>query len=594
MFQGYDADDPVRAISKFNVLAKGLVAGGALCLALVLLLGWDHCSLAFDSLWSHPWARPLLILGTVLFAVNLAALVWRIYLTSTYRPTPPCADDELPLVTVIVPAYNEGQQVAQALASILASDYPADKLQVLAVDDGSQDDTWYWMQQARGQAPERIVLVKQPKNMGKRHGLFEGFKRGSGEVFVTIDSDSMVRPDTIRNLVSPIVRDSKAGAVAGNVRVLNCKRGLIPRMLEVSFTFSFDFIRASQSRVGAVACTPGALSAYRREAVLPVLDEWLEQTFMGRPANIGEDRAMTNLILAHGHHVLFQRNAMVYTEVPTTYQTLCKMMLRWARSNVRESLAMARFIFKNFRPTPKAGARVNFILEALNLTVIQAFKLVTLGWLLSFPLGMGLNLLLGALIGGATLVLFYIIRHRSSEALWGLPYGPYNLLSLSWISTYALCTPHNSGWLTRGIAGGEPRSRWLTTGWRPAAQWVGAMALSLFIGSSGAMALTQPNDTVLGRGLNSQAGPVAATVRHNGQPTWSFKAAGMETPLGLGPITLNKVEMNMYKNGRLVSRVRADQAVLNLADEKVITLSGRVSMQPTRQAARPVSSGLRS
>ncbi len=594
MSQGPVVEPPRHTQSKLQFLAKVLIAASAFSLAVVLIWGWDHCTVAFDYLWLHPWARPLLMVGLVLFATNLAALVWRIYLTCTYRPTPPCEDDELPLITVIVPAYNEGQQVAEALASVLASDYPADRLQIIAIDDGSRDDTWYWMQRVRSEAPERIMLVQQPKNMGKRHALYEGFKRGAGKLFVTIDSDSMVLADTIRNLVSPLVRDKKVGAVAGNVRVLNRKGGIIPRMMEVSFTFSFDFIRASQSRINTVICTPGALSAYRDNAVLPVLEEWLGQTFMGRPANIGEDRAMTNLILASGQHVLFQRNALVYTEVPTTYQNLCKMLLRWARSNVRESLAMAGFIFKNFRDTPKAGARVNFILEAINLTVMQAFKLVGLCWLASFPLGLGINFLFGALLGGAILALFYVIRHRSSESLWGLPYGPYNLLWLSWISTYALCTPHNSGWLTRNIEDGAPQRRFPAWGWRPAAQWAGAMALSLTIGSSMALALSTPNAMSTANALHQQTGPVAATVRHNGQPTWSFRAAGIEAPMGLGPIKLNGVEMKVFKNGRVVSKVRADQAVLDLAKQKIITLSGRVRMQPTRQATKPASSALHS
>jgi len=595
MSQGLVISDPHHASSKGIFLLKCLIVAGAFFLALLVFRGKDELGAAFDYLWLMQWARPILVLGSLLVTANLTALVWRIYLTSTYRPTPPCADAELPAVTVIVPAYNEGRQVAEALRSVLASDYPADRLRIIAIDDGSKDDTWLWMQRAHAEAPERIMLVRQPRNMGKRFALYEGFKRGSSELFVTIDSDSMVLPDTVRNLVSPLARDRKLGAVAGNVRVLNRRQGLIPRMMEVSFTFSFDFIRASQSRVNTVICTPGALSAYRDEAVLPVLEGWLRQTFMGKPANIGEDRALTNLILQNGYHVSFQRNALVYTEVPTTYQNLCKMFLRWARSNVRECLGMSRFIFKNFRNTPKAGARINFILEVINLTVIQAIKVAGLGFLAAYPIGVGLNMLFGALMAGALLALFYVIMHRNSSALWGLPYGLYNLLTLSWVATYALCTPHNSGWLTRQIASNTPRPRTLAWNWRPAAQWAGAMALSLTVGSSMALALSNSAaPPAAAYALRQNIGPVAATVRNAGQPTWSFRAAGMETPPDLDAITLNNVEMDMYRNGRLVSKVRADQAVLDLTNENILTLSGRVKMQPTHQAALPAVSPSRS
>jgi len=581
--------------SKFTrVLEALLILACASALALVLVKGWDHALSTFDRLWVRSWAQPLLVLAQILMVANLAAMVWRIYLMCTYRPTPGCQDEDLPTVTVVVPAYNEGRQVAETLRSVLASDYPPEKLQIIAVDDGSRDDTWQWMQRAHAEVPDRITLIQQPRNMGKRRALYDGFQRGSGEVFVTIDSDSLVLADTIRNLVSPMARDAKVGGVAGNVRVLNRKQGLIPRMMEVSFTFSFDFIRASQSRVNTVMCTPGALSAYRREAVTPVLDGWLMQTFLGKPANIGEDRAMTNLILQNGYHVLFQRNAVVYTEVPTRYRNLCKMFLRWARSNVRESLAMTRFIFRDFRDTPKSGARINLILEVINLTLMQLLKLVGLLWLTTLPIGVSLNLLLGALMGGGILALFYAIRHRSLASVWGLPYGVYNLLSLSWISTYALCTPHNSGWLTRQQTSGPARTRPPAWSWRLAVTRAGAMASALVVGSSLAWALSNPMAQPLAKEIAKPAGPVTATVRHQGKPVWTVRATAVDIPLGLGPITLNGVDMMLYSEGRVVSRVRADQAVLNLEDSKSFTFKGRVRMNPTRRAKQSALSSLSS
>ena len=150
-------------------------------------------------------------------------------------------------------------------------------------------------------------------------------------------------------------------------------------MLDVTFVFSFEFIRAGQSRVNAVLCTPGALSAYRREIVARVLNRWLHQTFCGRPANIGEDRAMTNLILESGSHVVFQQNAKVYTEVPIHYKKLTKMFLRWARSNIRETIVMSRFAFRRFREGSMTGARINLLLGWMALTKAQLALAAHLG-----------------------------------------------------------------------------------------------------------------------------------------------------------------------------------------------------------------------
>src|SRR5699024_10270378 len=182
----------------------------------------------------------------------------------------------------------------------------------VSIDDGSQNGTWNWMKKAKAELGKRVAIYQQPKNKGKREALYRGFHLATGAVFVTVDSDSLVKKDTLRNMVSPFVVNPQAGAVAGNVRVLNRKKALIPRMLNVSFAFSFEFIRSAQSALGAVFCTPGALSAYRKTAVMNCLEDWINQTFMGQASTIGEDRAMTNMILKQGYHVFFQRNAFVY------------------------------------------------------------------------------------------------------------------------------------------------------------------------------------------------------------------------------------------------------------------------------------------
>jgi len=405
---------------------------------------------ALKILESVSWSFFFITFSKVLLVVNLSVFVWRIVLVFIYRPAIPCRDEELPTCTVIVPAYNEGRQVLETIRSIARSDYPPRKMTIIGVDDGSVDDTWQWLRQASEEFPGRVLVHRQPVNRGKRRALYEGFTRGGGQVYVTIDSDSQVEPQTIRHLVSPLYHDPRVGAVAGNVRVLNREEGIIPKMLEVSFAYSFDFLRAGQSVVNSVLCTPGALSAYRREIVTEVLSQWLNQKFCGRPANIGEDRAMTNLILRSGYHVHYARNAVVYTKVPTSYRMLCRMFLRWARSNVRETLVMSRFAFHRFRETPATGARINLLMGWMNLTVGQILKIVTVVHVTWLPVVLGPQLLLATALASCAPGLFYALRYHSLSAVWAFPYGFFWLLGLSWIGAYAIVTPQKSSWLTRG------------------------------------------------------------------------------------------------------------------------------------------------
>ncbi|MEF2144203.1 MAG: glycosyltransferase [Desulfovibrionaceae bacterium] len=425
------------------------------CLALAVGIGFyvfaqfaEEMGMFQEGLRRSSWA----LFGKVIIGLNLCFLAWRAYLVMHYRPALACGDADLKSCTVVIPAYNEGFQVLDTLRSVMASDFPAEKMQVICVDDGSKDDTWEWMMAGAREFGDRIELIRQPVNKGKRHALYEGFKRATGEVFVTIDSDSEVDTMTLRRIVSVFTRDGRVGAVAGNVRVLNKNEGIIPKMLDVAFTYSFDFIRASESQVNTVQCTPGALSAYSAAAVMPILDEWLEQKFMGRTANIGEDRAMTNLILRQGRLVHYQSDAMVYTKVPTNYTCLCKMLLRWARSNIRETIALSRFAFTRFRTVSALGARVNLVMQLMKMTLGEVFKLSLIVMLASWPLMAGVKLLLGVLVAAVIPALFYLLRNRSSDFLWAFPYTLYWLLALSWISLYALFTPHRNGWLTRQVA----------------------------------------------------------------------------------------------------------------------------------------------
>lgn len=226
-------------------------------------------------------------------------------------------------------------------------------------------------------------------------------------------------------------------------------QGILPKMIDIVFVFSFDFIRASQSMVKAVMCTPGALAAYRRQAVTGVLKEWRDQRFCGRPANIGEDRAMTNLILKQGYDVVFQQNARVYTQVPVRYTDLCKMYLRWARSNVRETIAMTRFIFTPFRRGPKLGARINLISGWIMLTKSQIFLVITWALILWHPASFGLNTILGVTVCSGLTAAIYAWKFGRLSSMWAFAYGFYFFFTLTWIRPYALLTPHKSGWLTR-------------------------------------------------------------------------------------------------------------------------------------------------
>ena len=418
-----------------------------LCVCFVAAIKFGSFSGYVNLLSRHSFATPLMAVGASFTFLVLFFQVLRTWLWWRYKPYSMPAGP-LPTVTIIIPAYNEGAMVEKALYSAVASDYPEDRLEIICVDDGSRDNTWTYIDRAQRRFPHLIKAVRFPKNRGKKEALYAGFSQGRGDYFITIDSDSVIVADTIKQAVAPMVHDPKVGAVAGNVKVYNRFRSILARMLAVRFVLAFDFLRASQSMYGFVTCTPGALSAYRKSAVLPILEEWRQQTFMGAPATIGEDRALTNFVVRGGFYSVYQRTALVHTVVPETYKGLCRMYLRWDRSNFRESWVQLTFLFKKYRHQDRLLPILDFAITQLEFPLTYLFLGLLLLSFITYPL-----LLVKFIAGLGVITLFYmyyyIHQERDGEFIYGILYSYFAFFALNWVQPYALITLRNDRWLTR-------------------------------------------------------------------------------------------------------------------------------------------------
>lgn len=387
-------------------------------------------------------------------ALIVFALVSRVVLWLAYRPVhlTPAERAALPSLTVVIPAYNEGPGVRRTVESVLASAYPADRLTVIAVNDGSKDDTGAYLDAAARACPDRVTALHLPDNRGKRHALYEGFSRATSELVATLDSDSVVPPDSLAQLVAPLFRHRRVAGVAGKVLVHNRAKNLLTRMLGVRYILGFDFVRAYQSALRTVWCCPGALQAYRRAVIAPHLVRWRDQRFLGARCTNGDDHAMSNLVLSLGHDTVYQSNAPVLTLVPECYVKLCKMFIRWGRSATREGLRALAFTPRRaIALGPLRGPLVAFdaLMQPLGIfTRLASFvgALVLLALAPSWWLKAALATTVVAILYG----LVFLRSERSTEALFGVLYAWFALFALSWVQPFATLTVRKNGWMTRG------------------------------------------------------------------------------------------------------------------------------------------------
>ena len=415
--------------------------GGLLDAALATPLLQPLLDVAERGHWSALWVRPTVIWVTMGLLLMLARTIFWV----RYRSFAAATAEDAPMLTVIIPAYNEGAMVETAIASVALAHYPEGRLQIIAVDDGSRDDTWQHIRRAAQRFPGLVTPVRLPQNQGKRGALAAGFRMAKGEVLVTVDSDSEIERGTLLAIAGPF-RDPRIGAVAGKVAVRN-RRGVIPRMLHVRFVLSFDFLRSAQSMFRTVYCCPGALAAYRASVVLEVLPAWEQQRFLGVTCTYGEDRALTNAILARGYDTVYQRTAVVHTIVPETYAKLCRMYLRWDRSYIREEFRFARVVWR--RPLLW---RLCALYESTVTNLRFPVAYVSIGlWLMHAvedPRAI-LRMLLAIMIVSVVYVLYYLRSERSWDVVFGVLYAFYSFFALTWIFPYAALTLRARGWLTR-------------------------------------------------------------------------------------------------------------------------------------------------
>lgn len=400
----------------------------------------------------------MLITAGAIGALLVLNLVSRVCLWWRYRPTPTREGDAMPSITVLIPAFNEGAGVRRAIASVLASDYPAHRVSLTVIDDGSTDDTWTHIREAISTEP-RARALRLPSNAGKRHALYRGLSEATSELVVTVDSDSRIDPDALRQLVAPFV-DRNVGAVAGRILVDNREVNVLTRMLAARYILGFDLVRAYQSELDTVWCCPGALQAYRLSTIEPHLESWRDQRFLGAQCTNGDDHALTNQVLSLGQSVRYQSTAVAHTHVPETYLPLVRMLTRWGRSATREGLRALAFTPRRARALgPIYGSLM--ALDALCHPLVIALKLLALpATVLALALQphvllSGIAFTLGA---GALYALIYLRSDPSLRALYALAWAAYATLALPWVQPWATLTVRSNRWMTRS----NDTKSWLT------------------------------------------------------------------------------------------------------------------------------------
>ncbi|HVS79647.1 MAG TPA: glycosyltransferase [Candidatus Paceibacterota bacterium] len=400
-----------------------------------------------SELLSNPF---LLAYSIFVTAFQLSRLVSAIFFKHSYAQvlssiSPAVLEAYEPTVSFVIPCKNEEGAIRNTVTKCFDAAYPEDKKEVIVINDGSTDRTGEILEELKSEYP-RLTVITFEKNQGKRYGMAAGFKAATGEIVIQLDSDSYFEPKSFREVLKPFA-NPEIGGVCAHADPENADQNVFTKMQAAYYFMSFRILKAAESTYGVVFCLSGCSSAYRRSVVMPHLDAWLKERFLGLPVTWGDDRGLTNVVLREGYKAIYTDVAKAYTIVPSNFKQLVKQQVRWKKGWFVNSIFASKFIMKR---DPFVAFFYFFPLTLVTLmTPFMATRAVIYNPLYHHNATI-LFFITGVFLVAALIVVFYRFVGRDNK------YWPYifawtalNSVFLAFLLFYALATIQNRKWGTR-------------------------------------------------------------------------------------------------------------------------------------------------
>ncbi len=380
----------------------------------------------------------VLSLGLVVFAGPVMARLLR------GRAEEEVADGYQPFVTVITPMFNEGEGIRRTIRSILAQNYPEEKLSVIVVDDCSTDDSYaHAADETRHSSRARVL--RNIVNVGKRHSIKRAVREASSEIVVSVDSDVILDPDAVRNLVRRFT-SPKIAAVGGRVDILN-RENWLTRMQAVEYYFGYQFLKGLERAFRAVMCLSGCLTAYRRSVLLELEPLLERRNILGVAIKYGEDRFLTRQIIKAGYETTMTLDAVCRTTAPSSLQSYFAQQLRWRRSNIVDYVGGMSHVWRLHSVVAVHYYSVFALILAYPVLLLQSLVSGTFWTLMTIHL-----------VWAASLGVIYrtqvrkLPADRRVSAFDALPLAIVLPVSYAVMTLLALLTLDSAKWETRGHA----------------------------------------------------------------------------------------------------------------------------------------------
>lgn len=260
-----------------------------------------------------------------------------------------------PLVSILIPCFNEGVNVRETIAAAMAQRY--ENIEVIAINDGSSDNTGEILDQLTEEYP-RLRVIHLAANQGKAMALNTGAMAARSDLLVCIDGDAMLERDAAAYMVVPLLENPRVGAVTGNPRI-RTRSTLVGRVQVGEFSSIIGLIKRTQRIYGQVFTVSGVIAAFRKRALAEV-------GFWSNDMATEDIDISWKLQLQHWT-IFFEPRALCWILMPETLTGLWKQRLRWAQGGAEVFLKNIRniWVWRNRRMWP--------LIAEYSLSTIWAF-----------------------------------------------------------------------------------------------------------------------------------------------------------------------------------------------------------------------------
>lgn len=241
-----------------------------------------------------------------------------------------------PLVSVLIPARNEGEDVADTVASIYATDYP--NLEIIVINDASTDNTLSVLDEL-AENHNNLKVLNLEKNLGKANALNLAFSMSTGDIILTIDADCLLAKQSIEWMVWHFITFPRVGAVTGNPRVRN-RTSLLAQIQTAEYSSVVGLIKRTHRIIGKIMTVSGVIVAWRK-SVLASSGLWSNEM-------ITDDIDMTWKLERQFWDVRYEPNAICWMLVPETLEGLWRQRKRWAQGGV-EVIRKYKNVFYSYK-----------------------------------------------------------------------------------------------------------------------------------------------------------------------------------------------------------------------------------------------------